>query len=258
MKRLYFRTLAIALSLVTPALGRGALAQISQDPFAPVQAGLGPTARGAPTIASADKPFAGGTVRADEPALMVMGFESGTVSAQVRDKRGFMSILSGMRRGNHESYDPSQLGIGIADMLIERLLASGQFRLIERNPTLSGSGAQFIVTGSVTRFGFEERNVGGLVATVATMGMLGYKQHKTEVALTARIINAATGEIVASMSADGASGKGGGLRVLGIGGNGAGGGDISASNFQATAIGQATGRAVANLAKKIVEQKSSF
>ena len=192
------------------------------------------------------------------PALMVMGFESGTVSAHVRDKRGFMSILAGMHRGASEQYDPSQLGVGIADMLIEKLLATGQFRLIERKSTVAGSGAQFIVTGSVTRFGFEERNVGGLVATVATMGMVGYKQHKTEVALTARVINAATGEIVASMSADGASGKGGGLRVFGLGSSGAGGGDVSTSNFQATAIGQATGRAVANLAKKIVEQKSSF
>jgi curli biogenesis system outer membrane secretion channel CsgG len=194
----------------------------------------------------------------DVPTLMVMGFESGTVSAQVRDKRGFMSIVGSMGRGAREDYDPSQLGVGIADMLIEKLLATGQFRLIERKPTVAGSGAQFIVTGSVTRFGFEERNVGGLVATVATMGMVGYKQHRTEVALTARVINAATGEIVASMSADGASGKGGGLRVFGLGSNGAGGGDISSSNFHATAIGQATGRAVANLAKKIVEQKSSF
>src|SRR5687768_2601824 len=157
MTRLYFHTLALALSLVTPALGCGALAQISQDPSAPIQAGLGPAEQAAPTISSTYKPFAVGAMRGEQPTLMVMSFESGTVSAQVRDKRGFMSILSGIRRGKLESYDPSQLGIGIADMLIEKLLASGQFRLIERNPTVAGS-AQFIVTGSVTRFGFEEHN----------------------------------------------------------------------------------------------------
>lgn len=243
------QTHVIGLALVSAAYGRNALAQ---DYPADETAASVTAAQPASTIPA---PVARAQIA---PAIMVMGFESGTVSAQIRDRRGLMSILGGMRRGGTESYDPSQLGVGIADMLIEKLLASGQFRLIERNPTVAGSGAQFLITGSVTRFGFEERNVGGLLATVATMGMVGYKQHKTEVALTARIVNAATGEIVASMSADGASGKGGGLRVFGIGGNGAGGGDVSTSNFQATAIGQATGRAVANLAIKILEKKSSF
>ncbi len=247
MKRLY--THAVMLALISAAYRSDALAQESPPDESPQSSSA---MQAAPAISAL------GATALDTPALMVMGFESGTVSAQVRDKRGFMSILSGMHRGNSEQYDPAQLGTGIADMLIEKLLATGQFRLIERKSTVAGSGAQFIVTGSVTRFGFEERNVGGLLATVATMGMVGYKQHKTEVALTARVINAATGEIVASMSADGASGKGGGLRVFGLGSNGAGGGDISSSNFHATAIGQATGRAVANLAKKIVDHKSSF
>lgn len=192
-------------------------------------------------------------IHSDRPTLMVMGFESGTVTAQARERRGF---LRGDRGG--ENYEPSQLGIGIADMLVEKLLATGQFRLVERNPTNAGSGAQFIVSGSVTRFGFEERNVGGIFASVATMGMLGYKQHRTEVALTARIINAATGEIVASMQSDGASGKGGGLRVFGMGSNGMGGADVSSSNFRSTAIGQATERAVNELAAKILEKRASF
>jgi curli biogenesis system outer membrane secretion channel CsgG len=182
-----------------------------------------------------------------------LGFEAGTVSAQAREKRGFM-------RGdrNSENYEPSQLGIGIADMLIEKLLASGKFRLVERKTIEPGSGAQFIVTGSVTRFGFEEQNVGGIFASVATMGLLNYKKHKTEVALTARVINAATGEIVASMQSDGASGKGGGLRVFGMGSNGMGGADVSSSNFRSTAIGQATERAVNELAAKILEKRTSF
>ena len=242
-------THTIALALVSAAYGRNAPAQESpMEESAPSVTAVQP----APIIR------APGAKAQDTPALMVMGFESGTVSAQIRDKRGLMSILGGMHRGSYDSYDPAQLGVGIADLLIEKLLASGQFRLIERKSTVAGSGAQFLVTGSVTRFGFEQRNVGGLLATVATMGMVGYKQHKTEVALTARIINAATGEIIASMTADGASGKGGGLRVFGIGGNGAGGGDVSTSNFEATAIGQATGRAVANLAKQILDKKPSL
>ncbi|MGI8400028.1 MAG: CsgG/HfaB family protein [Gemmatimonadaceae bacterium] len=195
----------------------------------------------------------------NKPAIMVMGFESGTVTAQVRDKRGLGSILAGMGGGRGgEDYDPSQLGTGIADMLVEKLLETGQFRLLERKPLEPGKDAQFIVSGSVTKFGFEEHNYGGLVASVATMGLLNYKQHKTEVALTARVINAATGEIVASVTALGISKKGGGLRVAGIGHNGFGGGDASSANFRATAIGEATERAVSALAGKLVERKSAF
>jgi len=222
MRRNYSRSFAIALTLTLIAFSKG----VTQDSIA---------------------------IHHDKPTLMVMGFEAGTVSAQARDRGGFMH---GDR--NNENYEPSQLGIGIADMLVEKLLATGQFRLVERKPIESGSGAQFIVTGSVTRFGFEERNVGGIFASVATMGLLSYKQHKTEVALTARIINARTGEIVASMQSDGGSGKGGGLRVFGMGSNGLGGADVSSSNFRSTAIGQATERAVNELAAKILEKKASF
>jgi curli biogenesis system outer membrane secretion channel CsgG len=193
----------------------------------------------------------------ERPSLVVMGFESGTVAAQVQDHHGFMAILAGMNGGEREKYDPSQLGTGIADMLIERLLETKEFRLMERKESQTPA-AQYVVTGSVTKFGFEETNVGGAFANVATMGLLSYKQHKTEVALTARVINTATGEIVASFSSEGVSNKGGGLRVMGIGGGDAGGGDVSRSNFRSTAIGQATGRAVNNLAEKIVQMKTSF
>jgi curli biogenesis system outer membrane secretion channel CsgG len=194
----------------------------------------------------------------DRPTLVVMGFESGTVTAQVQDRHGFMAILAGMNGGEREKYDPSQLGIGIADMLIEKLLETQQFRLMERKEPGTAPAAQYVVTGSVTKFGFEETNVGGAFANVATMGMLSYKQHKTEVALTARVINTATGEIVASFSSEGISNKGGGLRVMGIGGSAAGAGDVSRSNFRSTAIGQATGRAVNDLAAKIVQTRTSF
>jgi len=129
---------------------------------------------------------------------------------------------------------------------------------MERKPLEPGSGAQFIVTGSVTKFGFEENNFGGIAANIVTMGLLSYNQHKTEVTLTARVINAATGEIVSSMSAHGLSRKGGGLRVAGIGSHGFGGVDVNSSNFRATAIGEATERAVSKLAERILQLKTSF
>ena len=249
---------ALVLALSGPAFGQGAFAQASPDPTAASETGLTALDPAPPSVAVQPVSPAATAIHADKPALMVMGFESGTVSAQVKDKRGFMAMLTGRGGDGGEKYDPSQLGIGIADMLIEKLLATGQFRLLERKPQESTSGAHFIVTGSVTRFGFEERNVGGFASNFVTMGIVSVKQHKTDVVLTARIINAATGEIVASMTSEGLSGKGGGVRVFGMGSNGAGGGDLGTSNFRSTAIGQATERAVAHLAEKIVEKKAAF
>lgn len=258
MKIPYSCGCALVLALSAPAFGSGVLAQARQDPTATSATGFTLSDPAAPTVAVQPVNPAATAIQADKPALMVMGFESGTVSAQVKDKRGFMAMLTGRGGGGDEKYDPSQLGIGIADMLIEKLLATGQFRLLERKPRESTPGAHFIVSGSVTRFGFEERNVGGFAANFVTMGIVSVKQHKTDVVLTARIINAATGEIVASMTSEGLSGKGGGVRVFGMGSNGAGGGDLGTSNFRSTAIGQATERAVAHLAEKIVEKKAAF
>src|SRR5256885_2246906 len=186
---------------------------------------------------------------AEKPMLVVTAFESGTVSAQVQGARSG-GIFGSRHGGSGEKYNPSELGTGIADMLIEKLLESGQFRLLERKPIESATGAQYIVSGSVTKFGFEEHNAGGLLATTATMGLVSYKQHKTEVALTARVSNAATGGIVASMDAEGASKKGGGLRVGGIGGNTRGGARLNNAKFRATAIGEATERSGSNPAGK--------
>ncbi len=250
MKRFLASTLVLATAMLVAAIDPLS-AQEEESPI-PADSGLSAGATQAPESARQ-------AIRSEKPTIMVMGFESGTVTAQVRDKRGLGAVLMGMgRRGDGENYDPSQLGVGIADMLIEKLLATGQFRLLERNTTEPGKGAQFIVSGSVTKFGFEERTFGGIAGAVATMGLLSYKQHKTEVALTARLINAATGEIVASMTGQGVSKKGGGLRIAGIGSGGFGGADVSSSNFRNTAIGQATERAVSHLAEKIVQKKTAF
>lgn len=228
-------------------------------------------------------------LHADRPTVMVMNFESGTIASKVRDKHGFSRIISAIRRREDatDTFDPAQLGAGIADMLVEKLLETGQFRIVERkaletltteqgiksgagsvaitaptaaDPALGGSmiGASYMITGSVTKFGFEENNVGGFAARMATGGLFGYKKHKTEVSVTARVVNTATGEIVASMTGEGESGKGGGFVIGGIFRGGAGGVSTSASNFRESAIGEATERAVQNLTERLVARKTSF
>jgi len=215
----------------------------------------------------------------DRPSLVVMNFESGTVSAKVKDRHGFSAFMAAMRgERDNEHYDPAELGAGIADMLVEKLLNAGQFRLLERKQLEATSreqliaagaqaapasadaavaarasvlGARYMVTGSVTKFGFEEHQVGGFVTAVATFGMLSVKRHKTEVKLTARVIDVSTGEIVAAFDGEGESSKGGGISVLGIGANGGGGASGENRNFKETAIGEATERAVQNLTEKL-------
>lgn len=218
------------------------------------------------------------------PALVVMNFESGTVAAKVKDKHGFSAFMAAMRgERDSEHYDPAELGAGIADMLVEKLLNAGEFRLMERKqievavreqmiaagaplsavvPTdaavaarASMIGARYMVTGSITKFGFEEHQVGGFAASVATFGLLSVKKHKTEVKLTARVIDVATGEIVASFDGEGRSNKGGGITLLGMGSNGGGGGSGENRNFKETAIGEATERAVQNLTEKLLAKR---
>lgn len=228
-------------------------------------------------------PVAAAAPHAEKTSVMVMNFESGTVSAQVKDRRGFGAILAAMRGDSNDAhYDPAQLGTGIADMLVEKLLETDKFRLMERKAlesvigeqkinavpgaspdaaltrTSGVLGARYMITGSVTRFGFEEHNVGGFVTAVATFGMLSFKKHRTEVRLTARVIDTATGEIIASMHSEGASNKGGGLRILGMGANGGGGGSSDKRNFRETAIGEATERAVNRLVEALVAKRDTF
>ena len=218
------------------------------------------------------------------PAIVVMNFESGTVAAKVKDKHGFSAFLAAMRgENNNEHYDPSELGVGIADMLVEKILNTGEFRLLERKqldatvreqaivagsviPAAASStepiarasvlGARYMITGSVTKFGFEQHEVGGFATAVATFGMLKVKRHKTEVKLTARVIDVATGEIVAAFDGEGESDKGGGISVLGMGSGGGGGGSAENKNFKETAIGEATERAVQSLTEKLQAKRT--
>ena len=81
VKCLYSCSFVIGLALIAPAFEQGALAQGSQDPTVTSQPGLSLLDPAVPAVAN--QPAIPSTpVHADKPALMVMGFESGTVSAQ--------------------------------------------------------------------------------------------------------------------------------------------------------------------------------
>ena len=207
---------------------------------------------GAPGAASAQ-----GSKR---PAVAVMDFDFGTV---------------------HEhwwgNYD---IGKGMADQVVDALVNDGSFRVIERkkldtvlaeqdfarsdraDPSAAKLakvgkvlGIKYIITGSITKFGGEQKSYGTGGLGGGRIGGLGLKKAKTEVSITARMIDATTGEILMSTKGEGISKKGGGLKVGALGGGGGGGFSMSSSDYKASAIGEAQEMATQDLVAKIVANK---
>jgi curli biogenesis system outer membrane secretion channel CsgG len=152
-------------------------------------------------------------------------------SAQAQSKRPTVAVMDfdyGTIQNWWGQYD---IGKGMADQVVDALVNDGSFRVIERkkldtvlaeqdfaqsdraDPSAAKLakvgkvlGVKYIIAGSITKFANESR--GGSVR-VKGIG-LGGKKAKSEVALTARVIDATTGEILISAKGLGESSKGGG------------------------------------------------
>jgi len=171
------------------------------------------------------------------------------------------------------------IGKGIADILIDKMLAEGTYRVIERNaidkilheqdfsnsnradPSTAAKighilGVDAVITGDITQFGRDDQNKnygGGLVQgwTHGAVGGVGKHSSKAVVAVTVRMVDATTGEILASVTGKGESERSGTDLLGGGGGNGTwagGGASMSSSNFAQTIIGEAVTQAVAQVA----------
>jgi curli biogenesis system outer membrane secretion channel CsgG len=174
------------------------------------------------------------------------------------------------------------IGKGIVDMLVTDLVKDGSFSVIERkaldkimaeqnfsnsnraDPTSAARigkllGVDAIIVGSITEFGGETKKSGlGALAGNWHGGVLGGASHtnsKANVAITARIINVDTAEIMGVADGKGQSSRAStNLLGGGAGGGGYGGGaaDFSNSGFQQTIIGEATKAAVDQLSTGLV------
>jgi len=199
--------------------------------------------------------------------VAVMNFDYGTVQSYVQQLFG----------------SNQDVGKGISDLLVDKLVNDGVFSVIERNAldkilaeqNLSNSdrfdpssaakigrvlGVDAIIIGSITQFGRDDKKTdvgGGAVGGITgRFGIGGVRSTKSTAvcAITARLINTSTAEILASVSARGESSRSG-TGILGSGGNygnaGGGGVDMKSSNFANTLLGEAVTQAVNNVGAQL-------
>lgn len=185
------------------------------------------------------------------------------------------SVARGVDAGGGEDAT-SRVGEGVAALLVERLLASGGFRVLERehldavlaerardslaggSRRPAGEGADYVVTGAIVEFGVEESHAVGGLGRIVGLGGLGVKRPKTTVAIVARVVSARTGEVVLALRGQGISRKGSGVTLGAIVRGGGGIFSVGSSAFRESALGEATGRAVEELAGKLVERRGSL
>lgn len=180
------------------------------------------------------------------------------------------------------------IGKGIADMIVDELVNDGTYRMIERkrldaimaeqnfsnsdraDPSAANVakigkalGVKYLIVGSVTKFGTENKDTkvggGGWGGGNFGLGSVGTKKGKANVAVTARMIDTTTGEIMASAKGEGISKRSG--LMLGGGGGGWGGAalggiNMGSSDYRETILGEATEIAVKDVSAKLVAAKS--
>jgi curli biogenesis system outer membrane secretion channel CsgG len=183
--------------------------------------------------------------------------------------------------------DNTDIGKGIADLIVDAMLEDGSFRVFERKKIAAVLGEQdlansnradpdakmvaklgkvagvkYLVTGSITKFGTEDNKKGvgggGFGGGKFGLGGVGMSKGKATVAITVRVIDTSTSEIMLSAKGEAVSSRSGLMLGGGAGGGGGGGfGGMSfgSSNFKSTIIGEATEKAVTQLVANMVAKK---
>jgi curli biogenesis system outer membrane secretion channel CsgG len=183
------------------------------------------------------------------------------------------------------------IGKGIADLLVDKLVQDGVFSVIERKQldkiiaeqNFANSdradassaakiarilGVDAIIIGSITQFGRDDKKTdvgGGALGNVTgRFGIGGVRktQANAVVQITGRMINTTTAEILASVTAKGESTRSG-TGLLGAGGSvyGPEAGakiDMSSRNFADTIIGEAVTKTVTDMAKQLESRASAL
>ena len=177
------------------------------------------------------------------------------------------------------------VGKGIADLMVTKLVNDGVYSVIERkaidkilaeqnfsnsdraNPDTAAKigrilGLDAIIIGSITQFGRDDQNreVGGAAGGWLAgkyghgLGDVGTHKAKAVVGISARMVDTSTAEILAAVNGKGESTRSS-TSLLGEGNSasaGAGGNfDMGSSNFGATILGEAVSSAVTDASKQL-------
>lgn len=215
-------------------------------------------------------------------------FSASPAQAQAKSSRPTVAVLDlefgAVQRWWEGNWD---IGKGVADLIVDELVNDGSYRIIERKrldallaeQNFSNSdraepdaaavakmgkmlGVKYLMVGSLTKFGTENKKVGvgggGWGIGGIGVGKVGTSKGKANVAVTMRIIDTSTGEILASAKGEGVSSRSG--LLLGGGGGGWGGGgmgeiEMGSSDFRETILGEATDKAVKDVVAKLVAAK---
>jgi len=207
-------------------------------------------------------------------AVCVLGL-AGVASAQTAKAKRPMVAVTDFDYGTvgYHWWGDYDIGKGMADQVMNELLEEGSFRVIERKKldTILAEqdfahsdradpgaaklsklgkvlGVKYIITGSITKFGGEQKAQGGRIKGIG----VGLGKAKTEVTVTARLVDTSTGEVLLAAKGEGVSKKGGGFSFSksGLGGYGQ-----DTSDFKASAIGEAQEAACKALVASIVAKK---
>ncbi len=222
--------------------------------------------------------------------ILFLGFSISWASAQTKPRVAVLSFDYGTVRSESSAIFGTDfdIGKGITDLLVEKLVNGGVFSVIERKvldtivseQNISNSdrfdsnsaakigrllGVDAIITGSITQFGRDDKSTnigGGAVGGITRrfgIGGIGKKESKAVVGITARIINTDTAEILSVATGKGES-KRSGTALLGAGGSSdtsAGGAvDMKSSNFANTILGEAVGKAIGSVASQLQENSN--
>ncbi len=174
------------------------------------------------------------------------------------------------------------IGKGIADLIVDRLVNGGTYSVIERkaiekimaeqnfsnsdraDPNSAAKigrilGVDAMIMGSITQFGRDDKSkgvAGGAMDRLGGRFGVGGVKHsdsKAVVGISARMVNTDTGEILAAAKGLGESTRSG-TSLIGAGGGqivGGGAVNMTSKNFAATIIGEAVDKAVVQLCREL-------
>jgi len=207
-------------------------------------------------------------------AVCVLGLAGGASAQTAKAKRPLVAVTDfDFGTVGYHWWGDYDIGKGMADQVMGELLEEGSFRVVERKKldTILAEqdfahsdradpgaaklsklgkvlGVKYIITGSITKFGGEQKGQGGHIKGIG----VGLGKAKTEVTVTARMVDTTTGEVLLSAKGEGVSKKGGGFSFSksGLGGYGQ-----NTSDFKESAIGEAQEAACKALVAAIVAKK---